>query len=317
MKALQINGIANYSIIDMDEPIPQDTEVLVKIEIASTCPRWDINMMRGRDMIDTSRVPQYPLLPGQPGHEAAGVVCSIGKSVENLRIGDRVASLVHDQNRQGAYAQYQCFEAADLIKLPDSVSYKQATSFELLKCVMFGLEQLDELKGSTIAICGLGPAGILAMQIAKIWGATRVIGTDINDQRLAYVRSLNIGEVMHPSELTDHTIQLGYECVGSAAALQSLIEHPTIRHVVIFGVLRGETIFGEHLRRKAFKLEFYRPRIPVSQIKTWILEAMEKGLDTTCIQTHHIPFTRYRDAVELLESQEAIKVNFYPQQDFD
>ncbi|WP_179215398.1 hypothetical protein [Paenibacillus sp. MY03] len=51
-------------------------------------------------------------------------------------------------------------------------------------------------------------------------GAARVIGMDINEERMEWERSLGFGEVMHPDELAQHQVHLGYECVGAAAALQ-------------------------------------------------------------------------------------------------
>jgi threonine dehydrogenase-like Zn-dependent dehydrogenase len=171
-----------------------------------------------------------------------------------------VASLVH-HFRQGAYAQFQCYAEADLLKLPDSISFLQAASFELLKCVLFRIEQFGDLCGNRIAICGLGSAGLLAMQAAKLMGAAQLIGVDIQQSRRYFAKELNLGEVMHPDELAKHKVDFGYECVGAAQALQALIDHPTI---VQAGILQV--------------------RVPLVVIKQQIVELMNKGLNTVCLQ---------------------------------
>src|SRR5690554_6603756 len=161
MKIMQITGKEAYRIYETEIPQPRDHEVLVQIEIVTTCPRWDMNMMDGRDMFDYAKTPNYPLLPGQPGHEAAGVVKAVGSNVTAYKVGDRVAALEH-LNGNGAYAEYLCYQEHEILKLPDSISFKQAAPIELLKCVMIGLSQFGDLRGRSIIVSGLGPAGILA-----------------------------------------------------------------------------------------------------------------------------------------------------------
>ncbi|MFD0714491.1 zinc-binding dehydrogenase [Paenibacillus sp. GCM10027626] len=315
MKALQINGPAQYAIVDVDVPEIQDHEVLVEIEVVATCPRWDMNMMAGRDMFDYSKSPVYPLTPGWPGHEAAGVVRAVGPGVRGFQVGDRVAALEHIEGG-GAYAQYLNYREHELIKLPDQVSFLQAVSFELLKCVMIGLSQFGDLRGKSMVVSGLGPAGMLAIQVARIWGASEVIGVDVNDRRIRHVSELGIGQAMHVDEVEGRRFDLGYDCVGAASSVQNLLRLVD-RHVVIFGVLKGTLQYEEHLWAKGMKLESYQYRRFNERDRELLLDAVvNKGLDTVCIQTHHVPFTRYHEAVELLQAQEAVKVYFYPGQDF-
>jgi len=315
MKIMQITGPNAYQISETDIPVPEADEVLVQIEIVTTCPRWDINMFGGRDMFDYSKSPAYPLVPGQPGHEAAGVVTAVGRHVVGLQVGDRVAALEH-LSGQGAYAQYLCYKEAELIKLPDHVSFKQAAPFELLKCVLIGMTHFGDMRGKSIVISGLGPAGILAMQLAKIWGAAKVIGIDISQSRIDYVNQLGIGTAMNSEEIGDSEFDLGYDCVGAAASVQNLLKLAR-RHVVIFGVLRGNVQFGEELWLRGTKLEAYQYRPFGQRDRELLLDAVaNQGLNTECLLTHHVPFSRYEEAVALLQSQEAIKVYTYPGKDF-
>lgn len=272
-------------------------------------------MMAGKDMFDPAVQPNYPLLPGFPGHEMAGTVVAAGAGVSGLKVGDRVAALEHLIG-PGAYAEYLNYRAHELIKLPDDVTWKQAVSFELLKCVLIGLLQFGDIQGKSMLVSGLGPAGMLALQAASLMGAARVTAVDINAERVAYVNSLGIGEARLAGELGDERFDLGYDCVGAAASVQGLLERID-SHLVIFGVLKGDVRYGEHLWLKGIKLESYKYRSFGAEDQALLLDLVaKKGLNTECLQTHHVPLSRYEDTVALLNRQEAIKVYSYPKTDF-
>jgi len=315
MKALQITGENAFEIIELPMTDPQEDQVTVKIEIVSTCPRWDMSMMGGKDMFDASKKPEYPLLPGFPGHEMAGTVVAVGGKVASLKVGDRVAALEHLIGN-GAYAEYLNYREHELIKLPDNVEWKQAVSFELLKCVLIGLLQFGDLSGKSMLVSGLGPAGILAMQAARLMGASRVVAIDITRERIDFVNGLGIGVAKHSDELGDERFDLGYDCVGAAASVQNVLERID-SHLVVFGVLKGEVRYGGHLWFKGIKLESYRYRRFGEEDQALLLDLVaNKGLNTECLQTHHVPFYRYQETVDLLRKQEAIKVYAYPPTDF-
>ncbi|WP_256758863.1 alcohol dehydrogenase catalytic domain-containing protein [Cohnella sp. WQ 127256] len=287
----------------------------VQIEIVSTCPRWDMSMMGGKDMFDASKQPEYPLLPGFPGHEMAGTVIAVGSKVQSLKVGDRVAALEHLIGN-GAYAEYLNYHTHELIKLPDAVEWKQAVSFELLKCVLIGLLQFGDLTGKSMLVSGLGPAGMLAMQAARLMGASNVTAVDINRERIAYVNDLGIGLAKHSDDLGEERFDLGYDCVGASASVQSLLERID-SHLVIFGVLKGEVRYGGHLWFKGIKLESYQYRKFGEADQALLLDlVVNKGLNTECLQTHHVPLYRYQETIDLLVKQEAIKVYSYPTTDF-
>jgi len=315
MKALQIIGKNQYKIVEAElAPLAED-QVTVQIEMVSTCPRWDMNMMAGKDMFDPAIQPDYPLLPGFPGHEMTGTVIAVGPGITGLKIGDRVAALEHLIG-QGAYAEYLNYRENELIKLPDEITWKQAVSFELLKCVLIGLLQFGDMQGKSMLISGLGPAGILALQAARLLGAERTVAVDINADRIAYVNSLGIGEAKLAGELGEERFDLGYDCVGAAASVQGLLERID-SHLVIFGVLKGDVRYGEHLWLKGIKLESYKYRKFGKEDQALLLDLVaNKGLNTECIQTHHVPLSRYEDTIALLNKQEAIKVYAYPKTDF-
>ncbi|QHT59859.1 zinc-binding dehydrogenase [Paenibacillus lycopersici] len=314
MKALQITGAGEYGIANVPQPTILDDQVLVRITLVSTCPRWDIAMLGGKDMFDQTRPPDYPLPPGFPGHEAVGVVEAAGPSVQGLRPGDRVAALEHLQG-QGAYAQYMAYRERDLLKLPDTVSDRKAVSTELLKCVVLGLDQFEDVKGKSMLVAGLGPAGILAIQVARLWGA-RVIGIDVSPERVAAVNALGIGEAVLADSLGDRRFDLGYDCVGAAPSVQNVLDR-TNEHVVIFGVLRGELIYRDRFWMNGIKLESHKARPVTERYRRLLLDVLTRPeMNTECLQTKQISFKLYAEGVETLKRQEAVKICFNPQEAF-
>lgn len=313
MKALQINGAGDYEIAEVPVPELLDDQVLVKIMLVATCPRWDIAMLGGKDMFAADRSPDYPLPSGFPGHEAVGVVEAVGASVHGLKPGDRVAALEHLFPGPGAYAQYLAYREKDLLKLPDHVSDRKAVSTELLKCIVQGLQQFEDLRGKSILIAGLGPAGILAMQVAAHWGA-RVTAIDVSRERVELVNALGIGDAVVADELGDRTFDLGYDCVGAPASVQNVIDR-TIEHVVIFGVLRGPVIYRDAFWFRGYKLESHKSRPVDATMRRLLIDLLGRpSFNTEALQSRQMSFWEYAEAVDVLKSQGAIKICFNPQE---
>jgi NADPH:quinone reductase len=125
----------------------------------------------------------YPLpLPGGLGMEAAGEVMAVGAGVSGLQTGDRVAYVARPP---GAYAQERVVPAAQVVKLPDALSYEQAASVMLQGLTaQYLLRRTWPVKsGDTILIqAAAGGVGLLVCQWAKALGAT-VIGTVGSDEK--------------------------------------------------------------------------------------------------------------------------------------
>ncbi|WP_114813557.1 quinone oxidoreductase family protein [Paraburkholderia kururiensis] len=131
----------------------------------------------------------YPLpLPGGLGMEAAGEVAAVGPGVTSLAVGDRVAYVARPP---GAYAEERVLGAAQVVKLPDALSYEQAASVMLQGLTaQYLLRRTYAVKpGDTILIqAAAGGVGLLVCQWAKALGAT-VIGTVGSDDKAAIAKA--------------------------------------------------------------------------------------------------------------------------------
>jgi NADPH2:quinone reductase len=144
----------------------------------------------GLNYIDTyHRSGLYPLpLPSGVGMEAAGTVTAIGAGVSDLAVGDRVA---YAAPPPGSYAEARNIESTKVVKVPDSVSDKQAAAMMLQgMTVQYLIRQIYKVgPGDTILVhAAAGGVGLILCQWAKHLGAT-VIGTVGSDEKAALAKA--------------------------------------------------------------------------------------------------------------------------------
>ncbi len=320
MKLLQIEkpGKAVWG----EAPIPEPTagEVLVKVQGVTTCPHWDMHIMDGIPMF-ADRPLSYPYTPGEPGHEAVGEVVAVAPEVVGFEVGMRVA-VWRDPGgrRQGCYAQYVAISAQDLILVPEKLAPEAIAPLELAMCVQASINRLQTvngLEGKLICISGLGPAGLIGVQMARAYGAREIIGIDPMTERRDLAKQLGANVVLSPSEPsipTDRFAQNSFETALDTTGLKEPIERlmmGTNEAVAMFGVLRDEVKFGPAQWWGGFALLGYgtHERNQAEQA----LQLIENGqLDLSTIVTHKLPLTRYAEGVDLLRQKKAIKILFLP-----
>lgn len=320
MKILQI--VAPGEVEWRDAPIPQPVagEVLVKVAAITTCPHWDLHLMSGEPMFPGVPLP-YPYTPGQPGHEMTGEVVALGEGVTTLAVGDQVAAWRDaGARRQGCYAQYVPFQAENLLKLPDAVTAEQVASLELAMCVQVSFNQLAKLEavqGKRVGIGGLGPAGLVALQMAQAYGATQVIAIDPVPARRELALQLGADLAVAPddpywsAERDDpYALDSALDCSGLKVSIEALMAR-TKEVVALFGVLREDVAFGwDHWRRGLKLLGYERHNRTAAEQALQLI--MQGQLDLTPLATHTLPLTRYAEGVDLLRTKQAIKVRFLP-----
>ena len=159
---------------DVEQPVPKDDEVLIRIRAASVNP-LDWRMKKPR-----------------PGVDVAGEVTSAGRAVKGFKTGDAVFGVC-----SGAFAEYTCATATKLVAKPESVSFEQAAALPVA-----GLTALQGLRdkgllqlGQKVLINGAsGGLGTFAVQIAKSIGA-HVTGV-CSTKNVELVRSLGADRVI-------------------------------------------------------------------------------------------------------------------------
>lgn len=320
MKLLQIDEPGRAVWRDAPLPEPAPGEVLLKVSGVTTCPHWDLHILGGEPMF-ADRPLTYPYVPGEPGHEVVGEVVAVGEGVAEPTVGTRVATWRDPGGRrQGCYAQYAPVDAEHVLPVPDDLADADLAPLELAMCVQVSFDQLierDGIRGKRVGISGLGPAGLIAVQMAKAYGAREVVAIDPLEERRDLGHSLGAEAVLPPDATRfpagrtgEMAVDTGLDTTGLKKAIEFLIER-TNETVAIFGVLREHVGFGPEHWWGGFALLGYGEHNRAAAERA--LALVENGsLQLAPLVTHTLPLTRYHEGVELLRSKEAIKVLFDP-----
>jgi threonine dehydrogenase-like Zn-dependent dehydrogenase len=320
MKSLQIVAPGQPAWTDVPVPRPGPGEALVKVEGVTTCPHWDMHLMDGVPMF-AGRDFTYPFTPGQPGHEAVGEVTALGTGVEGLEVGDRVAAFRDMGNqRPGFYAHFNAFPAEALIRVPRSLPAAAIAPLELAMCVQVSFDQLvpfDAVEGKRFGIAGLGPAGLIALQLARAYGAAEVVGFDPLPARRELAASLGADRVLAPDSdafaagrQNADALDAAIDCTGFKSAIQYLMDR-TRQVVTIFGVLRETIEYEAHHRSGGLALLGYANHNRGAAERA--LAQIEAGrLDLSPLVSRTLPLSRYAEGVQALRDKEAVKILFEP-----
>lgn len=131
------------------------------------------------------------------GYSCAGVVEEVGSNVSGIVRGDRVAC---GGAGYANHSEYNFIPKNLVVKIPDTVSFEDASCATVGSIALQGIRQCDIRLGETVCVIGLGLLGMLAVQLLKASGA-RVIGFDPNINRCNLARDL--GADMTISEMLD------------------------------------------------------------------------------------------------------------------
>jgi threonine dehydrogenase-like Zn-dependent dehydrogenase len=319
MKQLQIVSPGRAEWSEVQVPQPEAGQVLLKVLGVTTCPHWDLHLMSGEPMFPGRPLP-YPYTPGQPGHEAMGVVVALGPGVAGPAVGTRVAAW-RDQGHHvpGCYGQYVCLDVPNVLAVPGSLKPQEVASLELAMCVQTSFDQLialSAMQGARLAVSGLGPAGLIAVQMARAYGAREVIGFDPLPERRELATHLGAdvafppGAPGFPEGRSGATaFDAAIDCTGLKVSVEFLMDR-TKHAVAAFGVLRDAVEFGfRHWAGLALLGAGAHNRQAAERALVLVSDGRVR---LSPLVTHSLPLSRYAEGVELLRTRQAIKVCFNP-----
>lgn len=313
MKILIIGAKGEFAVEEVPIPTPPPGEALLRVEAVTTCPQWDLHLRHNEPMFPGHAF-HYPYTPGQPGHEATGEVTRVGEGVTTVKIGDRV-SVWRDPGHKlpGCYAQFVLRKEDDLIRVPKDLPAEALAPLELAMCVgatFLMLQEMNALEGRRVGVSGLGPAGLIAAQMARAEGAIEVVGFDLSSTRRDYAlqRGVIDGAADPRAPWETPKFDTAVDCVGAKASVETLLDR-TRDVLALFGVQREPYTFApRHYRNRLCGYPGHTRA--AAEYAVGLIEAGK--LDLSLLVTHHLPLERYAEGVDLLERQEAIKVCFWP-----
>ncbi len=214
-------GVPNLKFQEIEKPIPEDDQLLVKVRAASVNP-LDWHFIEGTPYVMRAmgvgfRKPKDTRL----GVDFAGTVEAVGKNVTKFKPGDEVFG-----GRDGAFAEYVCVRESRAVALkPANVTFEQAASVPIAGITALqGLRDKGKVQpGQKVLINGAsGGVGTFAVQIAKSFGAdvTGVCST----RNVDLVRSIGADHVIDYTKedftKSDQRYDVMYDTVGNRSLLE-------------------------------------------------------------------------------------------------
>jgi len=230
------------SLQEVPQPEFSPYEVLIRVKAVGIC---------GSDVRIFNEV-----TPGRKkiviGHELSGEVADFGEKVHSFKKGDRVATSICigcaicrycrkgyfnlcDKLEEvgitidGGMAEYVSVPARNVHRIPEHVSFEEATLADPLACSIRGLEMVSIQKDSWVCVLGPGTIGLLAVQIAKRVLRARVVVTGTREDRLSLARQFGADHVVNVNQdepvkfildKTDGGADFAFEATGSGKALE-------------------------------------------------------------------------------------------------
>jgi NADPH:quinone reductase-like Zn-dependent oxidoreductase len=216
-------GAANLKLEDIEKPVPNDDQVLVKVRAASVNP-YDWHFIEGTPKIMRLGVGLRKPKDTRLGGDVAGEVEAVGKNVTKFKPGDEVFGLC-----SGAFAEY-CLGRSKLALKPANMTFEQAASVPVAGITALqGLRDSGKVQpGQKVLINGAsGGVGTFAVQIAKSLGAdvTGVCST----RNVDMVRSLGADHVIDYTKEDFTKSEQRYDAILDNVPNHSLSE---CRHVL-------------------------------------------------------------------------------------
>lgn len=195
MKAAVVQKIRHAVITDISDPVVKEGSMKVRVEACAVC---------GSDLRIFLKGDPRATFPRIIGHEIAGTIAEVAPGLTGFTVGERVAIApghgcgkckyckngmgnvcIHPQPSigyasSGGFAQYivppaNVVENGFVNKIPDNLTFEQASMAELLACCINGQERAQVGNGDTVLIIGAGPAGCMHIQLARVRGASKVM----------------------------------------------------------------------------------------------------------------------------------------------
>lgn len=251
MRAAVLRKVGEVVLEDRPVPRPGPGEVLVRIRAVGVCGSDVHYFVDGRI---GHFIVEKPIILG---HESAGEVAELGEGVEGLAVGDPVTvepgwpcgrcaycrsgryNLCPDvfflatPPDDGAFCDYLVVPADFAFKLPQGMSFAQGAMMEPLAVGVHAVRRAGVTAGSSVAVTGAGPIGLLCMQAASAFGATRLFISDVVEKRLALAKelgaelALNAQEKDVVAEVTKAAtggVDFAFECAGAKTTVNDCIK---------------------------------------------------------------------------------------------
>jgi L-iditol 2-dehydrogenase len=223
MKAAVYYGIRDIRIEDRPVPEIGEEDILLKVGACAICGTDLKVFMHGYKKFNPPQI---------VGHEISGRIEAMGRQVQGYEIGERVSvvpiiscgechycrkgwthlCMIFQKRTEafgfyhpGGFAEYMAIPAkavkrGNLIKVPENVSDEEAAIAEPMACALNGQMISGVGIGDAVLIIGAGPIGCMHISLARTLGATKVIVSEIKEERLTLARQFGADYYINPDK---------------------------------------------------------------------------------------------------------------------
>jgi 2-desacetyl-2-hydroxyethyl bacteriochlorophyllide A dehydrogenase len=344
MRAVTFQAPGEVRVVEKPEPeLEGDRDAVVRVEASGICGS-DLHIYHGRVKIE----PGFTL-----GHEYVGTVTAVGAKVGSVRVGDRVLGTYStacgecffcargdyhqcDRRRvfghgatlgslQGAQADSVLVPSADLVlrRVPDGMSDEVALfAGDVMGTAYHAVAECGVGPGDAVAVLGLGPVGLCAVQAARAAGAGRVYAIDTVGDRLERARAYG-AEPLHLTEDDVRTaVKDGTDGRGVDATVDA-VGHPDALDLACRLTRKAGTVSATGVYAEPVELHMGIVWIKALTLKSGhanvikhldpVLEALDADrLDPAALVTHHLSLDEAADAYRIYDRREALKILLRP-----
>jgi threonine dehydrogenase-like Zn-dependent dehydrogenase len=344
MRAVTFQAPGEVAVEERPEPELLDRrDAIVRIEATGVCGS-DLHIYHGRVQIE----PGFTI-----GHEYVGTVLAVGDGVSRVAVGDRVLGCFHTAcgecwfcrrglfhrcvhsrtfghgatlgSLQGTQAEMALIPNADLVlrKVPEGMSGEVALfAGDVMGTGFHSVAASGMRPGDVVAVLGLGPVGLCAVQAARASGAAHVLAVDTVPERLDLAAAFG-AEAVHLTEQDPKAavgaategrgVDVAIDAVGDPRALETAIRLTrACGSVQCIGVYaeRAEVHMGL-LWLKAITLRGGQANV-IAHVDP-VLAMLSAGvLDPSPLVTRHMPLDEAPEAYAVYDRREALKIILTP-----
>lgn len=327
MKAAVLRKPYELVVEDVPRPLVRPGYVVVEVKATAVCGT-DVGIYTGKSVIP---------LPVIQGHESTGLVVEIGPEVTELAVGDRVVlnSAVFcrhcpdcytgrtnlcpngglmGRELDGTFAQFVAVPDYSCIKIPPSLGYEDGTSLITLATVFRSHDKIRLAPGNTVAVIGLGAAGLLQTRLSVISGADPVFAVGRSKWKLEIAqqwgaRSIDASRLDPVSAVKEATcgqgVDVAIECVGSGTTLRQAMEMVRPGGTVLFFGIAPPSLpdfNGYAMYYKELTLVGSRGMTP-ADFHAGIKVVAAGRVDLGRLVTHRFHLDRVKEAMDLVATK--------------
>lgn len=341
MKAWILHDTGDIRYEDTDMPQINDDEVLVEVKAAGIC---------GSDIPRIFRDGAHKM-PIIPGHEFAGKVTAVGSDADRelmfKRVGvfplipcrecepcqKRMYEMCRDygyigSRRNGAFAEYAAVPKANIIQLPDNVSYGAAAMLEPMAVAVHAIRRVKPLPTDKVVVCGLGTIGMFVIMFLRERGIENVYAVGNKDFQRGSVLKMGIPAENYYCgtdafewirEKTGGGADVYFECVGKNSTVTQAVNNtaPGGRIVLVGNpetdMFMKKSVYWKILRNQLVVSGTWNSSFTGASNDDWhyvLNKLKDNRINPTCLISHKLNMEQLMDGLTVMrdKTEDYIKV---------